>query len=309
MKSIFINKNSQTRSGWKITSVFASFFFAVNMITFLIFFLYSNYQVAFKRVPQNELTTLVNNLTNSISDISTTLGLTINVLQCLFLIFFVVLFWKIYDKKPIRDIGMISLKKGYKDLIIGLAFGAISLLIVFFILLATKCITLTTPLNKPNFNISLLTGLILFIFVGINEEMFARGYCMTVLKQTGNKYVVVIVSSLIFSAMHSLNPGMSLFSYINLFLFGLLTAYMTLKSQNLWLAIGYHITWNYFQGNICGFLVSGQTTSSMYSLEIGSNSLINGGQFGPEGGIIVTFIILLNFLYLWKVYKPSYKVY
>lgn len=286
-----------------------NFFLSIIILTFLLYIFYSFYQIAFNSISESELQTVLNDFNYSLSEMNTVLGVTINVLQCLFLMLFVVLFWKFFDKRPIKDIGLISIKKGYKDLIIGLALGAISLLLVFVILLATKSVTLTQPLNKPNINTSLITGLILFIFVGINEEMFARGYCMTVLKQTSNKYVVVIVSSLIFSAMHSLNPGMSLFSYINLFLFGLLTAYMTLKSENLWLAIGYHITWNYFQGNICGFLVSGQTTSSMYSLEIGSNSLINGGQFGPEGGIIVTFIILLNFLYLWKVYKPSYKVY
>ncbi|MGH4119264.1 CPBP family intramembrane glutamic endopeptidase [Clostridium sp.] len=65
---------------------------------------------------------------------------------------------------------------------------------------------------------------------------------------------------MIFSVMHSLNPSMSIISYLNLFLVALLFAYMFLKSNNFWLPIGYHITWNYFQGNIFGFQVSGQST-------------------------------------------------
>jgi membrane protease YdiL (CAAX protease family) len=309
MKNIFVNKASQIRSGWKIAMVFASFFFSTNIIVFFITFFYTLYQIIVNRIPPSQLKGVISNLSSSLTNMSTPLGLTTHIIQCLAMIFFVVLFWKMLDKKPVKEIGMISIKKGYKDLFQGLAFGAISLLIVFVILLLTRNITLVNALNKPNLNISLLTGLNVFIFVGINEEMFARGYCITVLKQTRNKYVVIIVSSIIFSVMHSLNPGMSLLSYVNLFLFGVLTAYMAIKSQNLWLSIGYHITWNYFEGNICGFLVSGQTTGSMYSLEVGNNSIINGGQFGPEGGIIVTVILLLSFLYMWKVYKPTVLTY
>ncbi|MGH4119277.1 CPBP family intramembrane glutamic endopeptidase [Clostridium sp.] len=87
----------------------------------------------------------------------------------------------------------------------------------------------------------------------------------------------MIVSSIIFPVMHSLNPSMSIISYLNLFLVALLFAYMYLKSNNLWLPIGYHITWNYFQGNIFGFQVSGQSTESLYKLSTPANNIITGG--------------------------------
>ncbi|MDP4177786.1 MAG: CPBP family intramembrane metalloprotease [Bacillota bacterium] len=301
MKKIFINKNSQVRSGWKIASVFSSFFIGANLLAGIIVFIYFITEVISKKISLNQ----VNNIQIAVSNISSPLGFACNIVQCLCMIFFVVLFWKVYDKRKIKEIGFINIKKGYKDLIIGLIFGAVSLIIVFIVLLVTKNILLLNSLTKPNIGFSLVTGLIVFIFVGINEEMFSRGYCMTVLKQTNNKYVVVIVSAIIFSLMHSLNPGMNPFCYVNLFLFGLLTAYMAIKSSNLWLSIGYHITWNYFEGNVCGFLVSGQGTSGMYNLKIPANNFINGGEFGPEGGIVVTIIILLGFIYLWKFYKPS----
>jgi uncharacterized protein len=306
MKKIFVNKNSQIRSGWKIAVVFASFFVAMNLLSILLMFLYTFYHIRANHLSPNEVMDLVNNLTASLTDMSSGLGTTLMILQSLLLILFVILFWKLFDKKPIRKIGMINIRNGYRDFVVGLAFGAISLLIVFIALLAAGSITLVNPLSKPEFNVSLLTGLLIFIFVGINEEMFVRGYCMTVLKQTGSKYVVVIVSSIIFSVMHAFNPGMNPFSYLNLFLFGLLTAYMTLKSRNIWMPIGYHITWNYLQGNIFGFLVSGNPTPSMYRLEVGSTTILNGGNFGPEGGIVVTLMLLLSFLYLWKVYKPTF---
>lgn len=305
MKNIFVNKNSQMRSGWKIAIVYLSAFLTTNILAGIIFFALTIYQMAVYKLDQNQLMEWATNLEKTLTNIDTGLGLSTNLLSCIIFILFTVLFWKLIDKRPVRDIGMINLKKGYKDLIHGLLFGAISLITVFCILLLSGNISLAKPLTEPNFNISLLTGLLLFIFVGINEELFVRGYCMTALKQTGKTSVVVVVSSIIFSLMHSLNPGMNVLSYINLFLFGLLTAYMTIKSKNLWIAIGYHITWNYFEGNICGFLVSGQGTNSLISLEKVEPNILNGGAFGPEGGLVVTFIIILGFLYMWKVYKPS----
>ena len=128
---------------------------------------------------------------------------------------------------------------------------------------------------------------------------------MSVLNQTGNKWVVIIVSSVIFSLMHSGNPSMGWLSYLNLFLVGLLFAYMFVKSKNLWLSIGYHITWNYFEGPVLGFQVSGLDQSSMYTVKNVGSNMVTGGNFGPEAGIIVTLVVFLGFVYLWKFYRPA----
>jgi len=307
VKNILINKKNQLRSGWKIATVFSSFYVGTMILSIIFLVIYIIINVMTNNVGSNGLISFINNMEGVASNISTSLGFTSALLQCLSMIFFVTLFWKVYDKKPIREMGMVNIKKGYRDLIKGLIFGVVSLIIVFILLLALGQVTLINPFSKPNFSYSLLTGLIIFIFVGINEEMFARGYCMSVLNQTGNKYVVVIVSALIFALMHSLNKGITLLSYLNLFLFGMLTAYMFIKSKNLWLPIGFHITWNFFEGNVFGFLVSGERAAGIYNLNVPAYNIINGGEFGPEGGIVVTFIVLVGFIYLWKFYKPTYQ--
>lgn len=306
-RNIFVNKNKQVRSGWKIASVAGAFFAAGNILVGIFVALYTAISVITLKIPQTDISKFTSGITKDLANISSDLGFICNLIQAVCMIFFIVLFWNVYDKKPISEIGFVKIKKGYQDLLKGLGLGAVSLIIVFITLLITGNITLNNALSSPHFSFTLLSGLIVFILVGINEEMFARGYCMTVLRQTGNKYVVVTVSAVIFSLMHSLNPGMNFFCYINLFLFGLLTAYMAIKSGNLWLSIGYHITWNYFEGNICGFLVSGQGVNGLYSLKLPSKNFVNGGKFGPEGGIVVTLIILLNIAYIWKIYRPTYK--
>jgi membrane protease YdiL (CAAX protease family) len=105
--------------------------------------------------------------------------------------------------------------------------------------------------------------------------------------------------------MHGMNLNVTVIALINIFLVGLLFAYMTIKSENLWMAIGYHITWNYFQGNIFGFEVSGNVVEGVYSTKSVTESVINGGKFGPEGGLIVTAIILLGFVYIKYIYRRA----
>ena len=58
--------------------------------------------------------------------------------------------------------------------------------------------------------------------------------------------------------------------------------YLFMKTKNIWMCIGYHITWNYFQGDIFGFLVSRNVTDSIYTIKTISPNIINGGSFGQK---------------------------
>jgi len=205
-------------------------------------------------------------------------------------------FWRIFDKKPIRDLGFTNPLVHKKDFFIGLAFGAISISTVFIILKLTGQIEVSNGLFNPDLSIVLFSDLLLFIMVGISEELFSRGYCMTVLKQTGSPAAMVIISACIFSVIHSLNPNITIVGFINIFLVGVLFAFMFLKRGNLWLPIGYHITWNYFQGSVFGFQVSGLDIHGMYHVKLNSQNIINGGLFGPEGGIVTTFVLILSII-------------
>jgi len=82
-------------------------------------------------------------------------------------------------------------------------------------------------------------------------------------------------------------------------------------TKSLWLPIGYHITWNYFQGNVFGFAVSGTTPNGIYGVEVAEGrNWLTGGAFGLEGGILATVLILAGFiatrLYVkWQHHKQT----
>lgn len=294
IKKFFKNKNSQLRSGWKILITYTSFFIVTNLIALIVFAAYTMSLVfsAGGEIDQLELTKLIteNNILNT----------SVMFIQVGIMILAVILFWKFFDKRPLKDLGLVNPLRNMKYLVNGLIFGAVSISIVFFILIIFGQIEMVNSFSQPNITNWLIIDLIMFIFVGLSEELFSRGYCITVLGQSNNKWVMILVSSLIFSAMHLLNPNVSFVGLLNIFLVGILFAIMFLKSGNLWMPIGYHITWNYFQGNIFGFNVSGKDIHGLYSLKYTTENIINGGKFGPEGGIITSVLLVISIILVWK---------
>ena len=118
-----------------------------------------------------------------------------------------------------------------------------------------------------------------------------------------NRYVALSLSSLVFMTIHLLNPNVSFLSVVNLFLAGIVLGIYYLHKSNLWLPIGMHLTWNFFQGPIFGFEVSGIETKSIINQSIGGNEFITGGSFGFEGSIVATILILIMIVYLDRKYK------
>jgi uncharacterized protein len=205
------------------------------------------------------------------------------------------LLWRFINKGQITQLGF---RGSLKDLWFGLFLGAISITVIFIVLLATGNVTLVNPLSSPQFSVYTISFLFLFILVGFSEEMFFRGYVMSTMASRGNKkWVIYVASALIFSIAHGLNPNVSILGLINIAVVGILFAYMFYATNSLWLPIGYHIMWNYFQGNVFGFAVSGTAPNGIYSVEVAAGrDWLTGGAFGLEGGLMATLLILLGFV-------------
>lgn len=218
-----------------------------------------------------------------------------------------ILIWKFVEKKPLYKMGFERGKKSVVDFIVGLILGAVSISIVFVILLISKNVLLIGNIDKPKFDMNVLNGFILCIMTGFAEEIFFRGYCLKSICEKSSKLMAVIISSILFSVLHIGNPNVKPLFFINVILVGILFSYMALK-VNIWLPIGFHGMWNYFEGNVWSFPNSGIVTKGIYSTKFVSNNVINGGLVGPEGGLAVTFIILIGLLTLYLIkYKKCLK--
>jgi len=140
----------------------------------------------------------------------------------------------------------------------------------------------------------------LFILAGASEEIMFRGYILQNLREWPGTILAVVISSILFGLVHGLNPHFNLMAALNITLAGLSFCYACLISGNLWLPIAYHVSWNFFQGPVFSFPVSGMTSDGLLLTQVGqAGRTITGGAFGPEGGLSGLGAQLLGLLLLW----------
>lgn len=150
----------------------------------------------------------------------------------------------------------------------------------------------------------ILTMTALFLFVSLAEETVFRGYILRNLLISFNKYVALIISAILFTVLHLINPHINLMGAISLFCAGLLCGIAYLYTKTLWLPIAMHFSWNLFQ-TLMGFNVSGHDGYSLIEFSLSDSHWINGGSFGFEGSIISIGIQVLIILGIVLVYKKK----
>ena len=216
-------------------------------------------------------------------------------------LFTVWIFQKFVNREPFTSIGLEF--SGYKDdFVSGLLLG------VGLIVLGFGTLYIFNFLSVASIQFSLIDQLFylsLFAVVSLNEEIAIRGYILQNLSRSFNKYIALVLSSLVFMIMHIGNPNMSAVPLFNLFLAGLLLGIYCIHKNNLWFPIGAHITWNYFQGPVLGFEVSGNDVDSIFIQSLNGSELITGGEFGFEGSIILTTFMIIGIIYLDRRYSSA----
>ncbi len=207
-------------------------------------------------------------------------------------------FMKYLDKERFVQLGF-QTKNKLNEFIVGIGIGAFIMCAGYFILLFSGEIIF----QKVNFDLKEITiSILMFILVAVSEEVFLRGYILKNLMISFNKYVALIVSSVLFSLMHGLNPNIDLFSLANIFLAGILLGISYIHTKNLWFPIALHLSWNLFQTTL-GFNVSGQDLYSLVEFNIPENNLFNGGAFGFEGSILAVIAMLVTIVGIAMYYN------
>lgn len=135
-----------------------------------------------------------------------------------------------------------------------------------------------------------------FLLQGMSEEVTFRGYFAVSLSRRVPIAVAIIISSIAFACAHLGNNGISALAFVNLTLFGVFAAVYMIKRGNIWGACAIHSLWNFVQGNLYGISVSGMEDMEtiMKMSPVSSKTLINGGDFGLEGGLAVTIVLVIG---------------
>lgn len=225
---------------------------------------------------------------------------------------------KYLDKRSFKDFGLVIDKKWRMDFYAGLSLGIILMTLIFGIEYSAGWITITeqSQFVGTDFIYGILYGVVLFLLVGFQEEMLVRGYMFKNISEgfniNNNPLLGIIIStlitSLLFGFAHAANPNATLISSLSICLAGIFLAVGYILTGRLALPIGLHITWNFFQGYVFGFPVSGNSIpTSIINIQQGGPEIITGGAFGPEAGLIgiVFYFVGGGLIFIWLKAKDK----
>ena len=213
-------------------------------------------------------------------------------------IFLILWAWTIlFEGRPFWTLGL-ERRGALRAYLRGMLFG----LAMFGAVVGIAAVLGYTALDRggdPQLRGTDVLGPVLLVYLGWAvqgpaEELLTRGW---LLQSVGARWGVVagvLVSSVFFAVLHSLNPNLSPISVLNLFLVGVFLALWVLYEGSLWGVFAWHAVWNWAQGNLFGYEVSGLAPQggALLDLREAGPDAVTGGPFGPEGGLAVTVVTL-----------------
>jgi membrane protease YdiL (CAAX protease family) len=214
------------------------------------------------------------------------------------------------DKKSFVSLGLRFNSLAIKDLFFGFVLSGLMAGMVFGLMAALGLVDIT----GVNWSLGSALGadqsrdigviaigtlallLIPNVMIGWWEELVFRGYLLQNMIEGMGQVWAVLASCILYGLVHSMNPNASLLSSGIIVLFGFLRIYGFLATHQLWLSMGMHIGWNYFQGTIFGYAASGHATNSLIEQTPSGPVWLSGGEFGPEASVLVIPVVVLALL-------------
>jgi len=190
-----------------------------------------------------------------------------------------------------------------KELFIGFAIAIISIVIFFGFLYFLGGVLIIAKLPDTG----TLTLLLLIIFCSsAAEELIVRGIILQALLDRFGKTMAILTTSFVFGFAHLSNPNLNVIGIINVMIAGIFFSVAYISTRSLWLPISFHFVWNAGIQLFLGSAVSGYNYGYyLMKLDISKfNSFskwLVGGDFGIEGSIITTIILMLSIFIVLKI--------
>lgn len=202
------------------------------------------------------------------------------------------------DREPPETMGLAPIRWA-RNGGLGVLFGAGAMVVVGLSAWAFSPTRVILP-GRATFAYFLTQG-VAFLAAAAAEEIIFRGYLQRLFTNWRGPWAGIAVPSVLFVLFHGLNPHVTPLALVNIGLAGVVFALAVRWTGTLWFAVGYHFAWNLFQGAVLGLPVSGVLRNGLWAFPTDGPPILTGGPFGPEGGLVVTMILLLSLLPLWAV--------
>lgn len=213
---------------------------------------------------------------------------------------------RVARSQSIWDLGLRFYKGLPFDVVLGLLLGPLLFAVIFQI---ETWLGYIRGSNGPRFDwLQLAQWAAIFLMLALSEELVVRGYLLQTINGVWGGAVALVSTSVFWGLAHLLNPYVlsprfNLLGIFNLVLLGLIFVYAYSFTAHLWLPIAFHFSWNFAEGAIFGFPVSGYSvTGAIFEPSVLGPQEMTGGLFGPEGGLVSLFAIVLGglIIYSWE---------
>lgn len=211
------------------------------------------------------------------------------------------LWWRSLERRPLAELGLGRRTQAGGLFAQGAALGALLVLATALPGLFMDPAGVRFLPEGPGATLrALLTLAPGLLFVAWNEEIACRGVLMRQLIGGVSPLAAALLSSLLFAALHLLNPHLAPIALLNLVLAGLMLALAALATDGLWFPAGLHFAWNLSLGGLLGLPVSGVPVAGLLDLPARGPEWLTGGSFGPEGGVAATLVVGVAIVLLYR---------
>lgn len=203
-----------------------------------------------------------------------------------------------FERRPFSELGL-SVKGHARGLGYGFLVAVLIYLIGFGISYIIGEVEVTGFKLEP---VNLFGAWVFCLLVALCEEIMMRGYILGHLLHTPmNKFLSLLLSAVLFALFHLFNPNVGFLPMLNLIIAGMMLGASYLYTRNLCFPISLHLFWNWIQGAVLGYQVSGtDSMTSILTLHLPEDNVWNGGAFGFEGSLICTLLmVVFTILIIW----------
>ncbi len=215
------------------------------------------------------------------------------------------------DKRSFASLGINLNRRAGIDTLMGITIGFVLMLAVYGIEYSLgwlKFESFAWQTDSQTVIISQMLGYFAaYILTAWHEELVYRGYVLQTLASGLNLVWGILISSVYFGIEHLSNPNSTWMAAAGIFFIALFFTYGYVRTGQLWLPIGLHIGWNFFQSAVFGFPVSGLDRPGLLHITVSGPELWTGGAFGPEAGLVILPICVLGSV-LVHIYTKRHKV-
>lgn len=208
------------------------------------------------------------------------------------------------EGRPFGDFGLPPKRAFGRDFWTGAFWGIASLTALMLALTALGAFSFgSLSLHGPRIFKFAFYYAVFFLIVAFFEDFFMRGYSQWVLAQGMHFWPAAALLSVLFGALHLMNPGEARIGIVAVVAIGLFFCLTLRRTGTLWWAVGFHMSWDWGESYFYSVPDSGTVSHGhLLNSAFHGPDWLTGGSVGPEGSCLL-FLLILG---LWLLFARTY---